>query len=149
MTFNDPALYQFLSKQDAIGWKACIDGLLVKEWAALQASHFEIIDLRRSGKRWAVALIKKLWDTACWDMWDHCNRVHDNETGVRAIELHWAFRDQFHLGSQGVTVQARRLFQGGLQKVLGYSIEAKEAWGDGLLRQEAGLRGNKRTAGAR
>ena len=83
-------------------------------------------------------------------MWDHCNRVaHNNETGVRAIELRRAIREQFYLGSQGATVQARRLFQGGVQKVLGYSIEAKEAWGDGLLRQEAGLRGNKRTAGAR
>ena len=34
-------------------------------------------------------------------VWDHCNRVaHNNETGVRAIELRRAIREQFHLGSQ-------------------------------------------------
>ena len=128
MVFSDPVLYRLLLKQDTIGWRACIDGLLVREWAAVQASYFEMIGSRRSGKRWAVASIKKLWDTA-WDMWDHRNRVvHDNESGVRAIELRRAIREQFQLGSQGVTVQARRLFQGGVQKVLGYSIEAQEAW---------------------
>ena len=128
MVFSDPVLYRLLLKQDTIGWRACIDGLLVREWAAVQASYFEMIGSRRSGKRWAVALIKKLWDTA-WDMWDHRNRVvHDNESGVRAIELRRAIREQFQLGSQGVTVQARRLFQGGVQKVLGYSIGAQEAW---------------------
>ena len=47
---------------------------------------------------------------------------------MRAIELRRAIREQFQLGSQGVMVQARRLFQGGVQKVLGYSIEVQEAW---------------------
>ena len=128
MVFSDPVLYRLLLKQDTIGWRSCIEGLLVREWAVVQASYFEMIGSRRSGKRWAVALIKKLWDTA-WDMWDHRNRVvHDIESGVHAIELRRAIREQFQLGSQGVTVQARRLFQGGVQKVLGYSIEAQEAW---------------------
>jgi hypothetical protein len=128
LELSDPELYQLLLKQDAIGWRACIDGLLVNEWAAVQASYFEMLESRRSGKRWAGALIKKLWDTA-WDMWDHRNRVvHDQESGVRAIELRWAIRLQFQLGAQGVTLQARRLFQGGVQKVLRYPIEVQEAW---------------------
>ena len=131
MGFSDPVLYQLLLKQDAIGCRACIDGLLVKEWAAVQASYFEMIESRRSGKRWAVALIKKLWDTA-WDMWDHRNRVvHDNEMGVRAIELRRAIREQFQLGSQGVTAQARRLFQGGVQKSWGIQLKPKKRGCDG------------------
>jgi len=128
LEFSDPDLYQLLTKQDAIGWRACIDGLLVNEWAAVQASYFELFESRRSGKRWVGALIKKLWDTA-WDMWDHRNRVvHDQETGVRAIELRWAIRLQFQLGAQGVMAQARCLFQGGVQKILRYPMEVQEAW---------------------
>jgi hypothetical protein len=40
------------------------------------------------GKRWTVALIKKLWDIA-WDLWEHRNGVlHEKDNAVSSAELH-------------------------------------------------------------
>jgi hypothetical protein len=36
----------------------------------------------RTGKRWAIALIQKMWDTA-WDLWEHRNGVlHEKDNLV-------------------------------------------------------------------
>ena len=45
-----------------------IMGLHSREWERIQADHFKAQGSLRSGRRWVVELIKKLWNTA-WDMW--------------------------------------------------------------------------------
>jgi hypothetical protein len=60
--------------QAGIGWRSFFEGWLAKEWTRAQQAYYSLIKSRRSGKRWTVELIKKLWDIA-WDFWEHRNGV--------------------------------------------------------------------------
>jgi len=70
----DPRLVHVLSEQETIGHQNLIFGLLSKRWAQLQQLEYDRKNSRRSGKRWAAALVQKLWDVA-WDQWNQRNSV--------------------------------------------------------------------------
>ena len=56
-----------VNAQDKVGWRALLEGCPVQGWAEVQQWYFEWIHNWRSGERWLVALIQKLWEVA-WDM---------------------------------------------------------------------------------
>ena len=83
---------------------------------------------RRSGKRWLVAVLKKLSDIA-WDQWEHRNGIlHDKETGTRNIEREGEIREQFTIGSRTVMEDDRHFLEKGIHAVLEQSPEVQEAW---------------------
>jgi hypothetical protein len=52
-----------------------------------QQAYYCLIKSKRSGKRWTVELIKKMWAIA-WDLWDHRNGIlHEEQNLVLTIEL--------------------------------------------------------------
>ena len=52
--------------QQQIGWRPFMGGCISIEWARVQGDYYKWIGLKKTGRRWAVALIKKLWEVA-WD----------------------------------------------------------------------------------
>jgi hypothetical protein len=74
-----PHIRQALVHQDAIGWNNLLEGCFATGWTEAQALYYCTIGSRRSGLRWTVAIIKKLWDVA-WDLWEQRNGfLHDRK----------------------------------------------------------------------
>ena len=58
-----------------------MEGFLSPLWASAQEKYFQLIDQRRSGRRWAVGLSKQLWKLV-FSMWEHRNEVPFTATKV-------------------------------------------------------------------
>jgi hypothetical protein len=72
--------------QTAIGWNL-LEGWLSSSWADTQQAYLSSIRSRRSGRRWLISLIKKLWDVS-WDLWDHRNGImHRNAQQLQSADL--------------------------------------------------------------
>ena len=69
---SSAGLEECLRAQSRIGWIGFLEGCLSPKWADLQEEHFQALDKRRSGRRWAVELSKQLWKLV-FSMWDHRN----------------------------------------------------------------------------
>jgi|NOAtaT_6_FD_contig_81_301931_length_1652_multi_2_in_0_out_0_3 hypothetical protein len=65
--------------QSDIGWNLLLEGWIAYEREFLQSSHYALIGSRKSGRRWLIQVIKKLW-LVSWDMWEHRNGIlHDSD----------------------------------------------------------------------
>jgi len=69
------------NQQSDIGWQLFLEGCLSFEWAALQEEYYKFISSRRTGKCWAISLLKKLWQIA-WELWDHRNEVLHHQENI-------------------------------------------------------------------
>ena len=128
-----PALQAASRDQDSIGWGAMLMGFHSREWERIQAEHFRNMGSLRSGRRWVVELIKKLWNTS-WDMWMFRNYQiksgHDEEALGLQVTLD---RHILHLRSQGtqyVPDELLPLLQCPPHHLLRRPVEAKLAWVD-------------------
>jgi hypothetical protein len=80
-------LEEIVQGQSNIGWQRFIEGWIHREWTTAQQAYYQVIKSRRSGKRWTVELIKKLWAIA-WDLWEHRNGIlHETQNVVSKNEL--------------------------------------------------------------
>jgi hypothetical protein len=118
-----------MAHQQRIGWEALLEGRPAAEWRNEQERHFRSKPhCLKTGKRWAIALIKKLWDTA-WTLWDHRNRVlHDNETSLERQELAEKIQEQFRLGTNTLPRSVRQLFREGSDSILRRPTLNQKAW---------------------
>jgi hypothetical protein len=101
-------LKQALQQQSRIGWRNLIEGFPAKKWTEAQAQHYIWTKSRRTGRRWAAALVKKLADTA-WDMWEHRNSVaHEGDTNVRSNIVNQQISQEFRRGFVALTRRTQR-----------------------------------------
>jgi hypothetical protein len=64
-----------------------LEGFVTEDWANIPNSYYCTIQASRTGKRWLIELIKKLWTTA-WDQWEHRNAMlHEKENVVQHEEM--------------------------------------------------------------
>jgi hypothetical protein len=55
--------------------KIALDGIhLAQDWEHAQTAHYKWCQSRKSGRRWTIAIIQKLWDIA-WDLWENCDDI--------------------------------------------------------------------------
>ena len=114
--------------QDEVGWRSFLEGFPVKGWAEVQQRYFEFIKSKRTGKRWLVAVIKKVWEVA-WDIWDHRNNVvHGKDAKTIANQLRQEIEEQFKLGVETVTKDAKLLFGQGKKKIMEGNTDMQKAW---------------------
>ena len=114
--------------QDRIGWQAMLEGTPVIGWAEVQQRYLEWRKKRRTGKRWLLAVIQKMWDVA-WDLWDHRNGIlHNKEVNIAEQQQDREVEAEFSLGPSTVTREAQRLFRPGLRSLLTMPPAAKQAW---------------------
>jgi len=57
-------LNQAWDNQIIVGGHRMFEGWVVRDWETLQQQYYNIIRSRRSGKRWTMEFIKKLWNIA-------------------------------------------------------------------------------------
>ena len=51
--------------QDELGWYNFLMGRISLHWKAVQQRYYEWLGKRNTGKKWATALIQKVWDVSC------------------------------------------------------------------------------------
>jgi hypothetical protein len=125
-------LVEALSNQASIGWRRFFEGWLSIEWALAQQAYYSLIKSHRTGKRWVVSLIKKLWDIA-WDLWEHRNGIlHEDTNLVSDAELRTIdrnIRNSFlHLRSISLPAHDRHLLSISLPRLLRKDHAYKSEW---------------------
>jgi len=145
--FNFLGLDGAIDRQETIGWQLFFEGFLAKEWVETQQAYYRWVGSRKTGKRWAVAIVKKLWDIA-WDLWEHRNGyVHQAApTNKTSQKLEQAVRQEFIAGSAWLAVSDQHLFRQTLEQLLASPLPVQQAWVD--LVRTARQRASRRSATA-
>ena len=125
---NCPGLKRTVEQQEKLGWRCFLEGFPAKGWAEIQEAYYGRKGSRRSGKRWLVAVLKKLSDVA-WDQWEHRNGIlHDKAKGIRTLEREREIKEQFTIGSRTVMKDDRHFLEKGANAILDQSPVVQEAW---------------------
>jgi hypothetical protein len=95
-----PRLSNYTIAQSLIGWHNAFEGWLAADISNAQQYFYSASRSLRTGRRWLIELIKKLWGIA-WDMWEHRNGIlhqQDNEvTRISTHRLHVRVSDAYQL----------------------------------------------------
>jgi len=117
--------------QKTIGLRQMMGGCLSIEWARAQDIYFKWMGIRRTGKRWVISLIKRLWEIS-WDIWDDRNRVLHNTPLAAdlsgAASLDKAIREEIQLGCEGLPAPVRSQFPRDIEKLLKASLIQRKSW---------------------
>ena len=76
-----------MNHQHTIGWTNFVLGRWSPLWQVAQAAYFRRIGSKRSPRRWAAAIIKKIL-MIVWDMWQFRNGVCHSSDGPEALAHH-------------------------------------------------------------
>jgi hypothetical protein len=114
--------------QSEMGWKHGFEGRWHVQWQIAMDKYYKEKGLRRSGKRWLNAIIKKLWAIA-WDLWEHRNGIMHNRTKgyetqqlTNPIKELWVHPQLRHIAS------IRHLVQGEVDAICGRNLHQKQQW---------------------
>jgi hypothetical protein len=111
-----------------IGWQALLEGCPALGWEEIQQGYLEWMGSRRTGRRWLVALITKLWEVA-WTMWDHRNIViHDKTNSVASVECNAAIRVELAAGPIGLHADVQALFRQNRQALFRNTLQYRQGW---------------------
>ena len=120
-----------VSHQDELGWYNFLLGRISIEWQSVQQKYFEWLGKRNTGRKWAVALIQKIFQVS-WDMRDHRNKVCLNTVtpakARRILVLNALIQDEYERGPTGMTQRDQHWMSRPAQKILDYEFERKEQW---------------------
>ena len=101
------------------------------DWARAQDSYFKWLGMKRTGTRWVVSLIKKLWDIS-WDLWDDRNKVLHNTpmsgdlSGAASLDK--TIGEEFMLGSTGLLALVRGQLPENVQNILKVTLLQRKSW---------------------
>jgi hypothetical protein len=122
---------QVLAYQDAIGWTNLFEGCFDNGWMEAQALYYRAIGSQRSGLRWTVAVIKKLWDVA-WDLWEQRNgflhRAEYEDTLHDTENLDAEIRFQLRRGNNNLPRRTQYLFDIEATDLLQTSVRHRQQW---------------------
>jgi hypothetical protein len=121
-----------LDIQNDLGWHSILEGWLALEWDIVQQEYYTSIRSRRTGFRWLVLLIRKLWQIA-WDLWTHRNtilhkttNIHDTSTLAQTdMEIRRLFTRAGHILPIG---KDRYLVRSNVHSLLWKPLIYKKAW---------------------
>ena len=117
--------------QDSLGWYNFLLGRISIEWQSVQHKYFEWLGKRNTGRKWAVALIQKVFQVS-WDMWDHRNKVRLNTVtpakARRILVLDMLIRDEYDRGSAGMISRDQHWLVKPVNNIIAYDFERKEQW---------------------
>jgi hypothetical protein len=131
---SQQALYlqQVIQQQNMLGWQLFFEGWLLQDWAGIQQLYYNMIKSRRTGKRWAVSIINKMWNIA-WDLWEHRNGVlHDQPNATMTANEHIVNqRIRLTYGNHrqiSLPKEDRHLLSLSLKQLLSKSLTYKSEW---------------------
>jgi hypothetical protein len=124
-----PGLSVIVGQQDGMGWDAAFTGKWSTGWAEMQQQYYSYLGMRRTGRRWLVALTTKFFDVA-WDLWMDRNGVNARLKEQRdRQDLESRVSEEFKLGFQSLHLRSRKLFTvKTLEERLILSEQALESW---------------------
>ena len=106
-------------------------GCISIEWARVQGDYYKWIGLKKTGRRWAVALIKKLWEVA-WDQWECRNgALHNTPMAADlsgALSLDSAISAECQLGPVGLPQKVRRVFPIDVTTLITSPLMDRKCW---------------------
>ena len=122
------------SAQDPIGWDNCFRGYIPSKWGTRQDNYFRThkihMKAKRSGKRWATALISFVWHS-CHSLWStRCDGLHDPSEpggGRDREEMTVRIRAMYHLQDRVNNVD-RDIFAMPLEKRLLLPTRQLKLW---------------------
>lgn len=79
-----------MKDQEKIGWTNFFLGRWSPKWQAIQAKHYERISSKKSPRRWATAVIHRLFLVA-WDLWQHRNDQLHGKVGTKTLARHLSY----------------------------------------------------------
>jgi len=107
----DSAMPEVFQNQTQIGWQALLEGCPALGWAEAQQRYLELVRSGKTGKRWLVALIQKLWYVA-WDQWEHRNGIlHNIEEDLHSTALDSRIRQGYEQGCKQFARAEQLLFR--------------------------------------
>jgi hypothetical protein len=128
--YNWPGLNTLVRTQDAVGWKAFLEGAVLKEWAAKQQEYYNWLQRRNTGKRWITQLIAKLWEIS-WNMWEQRNGESKNPASPAILREHErldAIMKREYNDLTTLTIRDRRWFRRPKEILFTESLEYKQLW---------------------
>jgi hypothetical protein len=124
-------LQKAMFEQNTIGWYNFLMGRISVRWQHVQQQYFEWLKRRNTGKAWATALLKKVWEVS-WDLWDHRNEVRLSTlspTNRKIIEdLNAQISVEFATGTTGLGHRDHHWLEKPLAHVIGYDKDHKAQW---------------------
>jgi hypothetical protein len=129
--------------QAEIWWNNFVLGRWSVKWGEAQQRHYDRIGSKRTGKRWATAILHKLamiW----WDLWEFRNGILQAPTGPLADAKHTFFNsligEDFTRGTDGIDKHYYYLFEGNntLDNLQAADIITKQQWLQMLLSTRQG-----------
>ena len=106
-------------------------GCISFEWAKVQGDYYKWIGRKKTGKRWAVALIQKLWDVS-WDQWECRNgALHNTPMAADlsgALSLDRAISAEYALGPRGLPSIVRKEFPSDITTFLTSPPIERKCW---------------------
>jgi hypothetical protein len=116
--------------QDAVGWRAFLEGGVLHAWAPKQQEYYNWIKRRNTGKRWITTLIKKLWEIS-WNMWEQRNEEVNNPESPASLREHvWldALITTNYEDVSTLAIKDRRWFHRLKEVIFTESLEYKQQW---------------------
>jgi hypothetical protein len=106
-SYNWPRVNDLIFTQDAVGWRAFLEGGVLKAWAAKQQEYLDWLKRRNTGKRWVATLIKKLWEIS-WNMWEQRNGELKNPESPASLREHARLDAQINHEYRDLSTLAKR-----------------------------------------
>jgi hypothetical protein len=121
-----------VQQQSIHGWRLFFEGWTDIGWEETQQLYYSFLCSRRTGRRWVIALIKKMWQIA-WDLWEHRNGIlHEQQNAVSADaileldrKLSIAYYDYRSILLGGID---RHLFSLSLSQLLQKDVIYRKTW---------------------
>ena len=106
-------------------------GCISVEWARVQQQYYDWLGIQKTGRRWAIAVIKRLWQTS-WDMWDNRNEfIHSTPMAADlngAVLLDEAIKKECQLGNDGLPEAVKRTFPVDVNTLLVQPLIQRKHW---------------------
>ena len=119
------------ASQQAIGWRQLMGGCFSLEWAMAQDAYLKWLGVRKTGKRWLVELIKKMWEIS-WDVWQDRNEtLHRTPMAADlsgAASLDKAIMVECQLGNEGLPQAVKDIFPKDMKKLLKAPLVQRKSW---------------------
>ena len=79
-------LYCATLQQGDIGWGNLLEGWIAIEWETMQQEFYTYNHSRRTGRKWSVMLLQRIWQISR-ALWEHCNAIlHQQENIVTKVQ---------------------------------------------------------------
>jgi hypothetical protein len=125
-------LKDLIQEQNNIDWQTFFEGWIPLGWEEAQHTFYALLCSHRTGCRWTICLIKKLWNVA-WDTREHRNGIlHQQDNSVTIAEfLHLDRKVRsiyFQLQNAPLSTQDKYLLSLSLEMLLAKDRIYKNTW---------------------